>query len=482
MLANALLPLPKIRRRRRRARRSSVFGNALGNAAVRGIQNWQADTRANADATRPLGANPSFGPSLFGGSSTNAFAALGLPAPFGLSDPTQAGAASLSTTNGEATGAQAGVAQSTGSGGGTASPDGKGQYKGYAVPDYSQVDPSLNPQAQAVAAELFAHTAAYVNSVNAHGGSLPLPPAANDPIALVDYNHALQRGLYPSVAANPVTETELPAVENLYTPRVGYYENAYNTYAAGLDDPNASFGVRALGLLGAVATMPLAIPDMMVSGLYNAPNNAGIAGQYAARASLLHGSDRNLAALQSTSYGLNAFLGVGNVVTLGQVGAMSQARAPLTITADIASSARPRLAFQPSSGVILEATPGKTTTILGSYSQNMKPIVNELGNVKSTDFGPRIGGFNVLNVPDELYVTRNQFWTEYNQPWLSNAVTRSDPFLMATEPQFGSASGLFRLNDATGKLELSGFGKEYLYLRQSGFRYDPITKQMVRSP
>ncbi|MHB1059898.1 MAG: LysM peptidoglycan-binding domain-containing protein, partial [Rhodanobacter sp.] len=148
---------------------------------------------------------------------------------------------------------------------------------------------------------------------------------------------------------------------------------------------------------------------------------------------------------------------------------------------DVPNSA-PRLTFQPSSGVVLEAIPGKTTTILGNYSQDMKAIVNELGNVKSTDFGPRTGGFNVLNVPDDLYITPKQFWTEYNQPWLSNTVTRGDPILMATQPQFGPASGLFRLNDATGKLELSGFGKEYLYLRQSGLRYDPITKQMVRSP
>jgi hypothetical protein len=148
----------------------------------------------------------------------------------------------------------------------------------------------------------------------------------------------------------------------------------------------------------------------------------------------------------------------------------------------VTNSAPARLTFQPSSGVILEATLGKTTTILGNYSQDMKAIVNELGNVKSTDFGPRTGGFNVLNVPDELYVTPKQFWADYNQPWLSNAVTRGDPILMATQPQFGPASRLFRLNDATGKLELSGFGKEYLYLRQSGMRYDPITKQMVRSP
>ncbi|WP_274509748.1 hemagglutinin repeat-containing protein [Xanthomonas campestris] len=140
------------------------------------------------------------------------------------------------------------------------------------------------------------------------------------------------------------------------------------------------------------------------------------------------------------------------------------------------------LNFQPSSGILLEATLGKTTTILGSYGQDMKYVVNELGNVKSVDFGPRVDGFNVLNVPDELYISPKQFWNEYNQPWLGNAVNRNDSILMATEPNFGPASKLFRLNDATGKLELSGFGKEYLYLRQEGLRYDPITKKMVNYP
>jgi hypothetical protein len=38
MLANALLPLPKLRRRRRSARRSSVFGNALGGAIANAQQ------------------------------------------------------------------------------------------------------------------------------------------------------------------------------------------------------------------------------------------------------------------------------------------------------------------------------------------------------------------------------------------------------------------------------------------------------------
>ena len=54
MLANALTPQRKRTHRRRSARRSSVFGNALGNAAIQGIQNWQANRAAS---QRSLSAN-----------------------------------------------------------------------------------------------------------------------------------------------------------------------------------------------------------------------------------------------------------------------------------------------------------------------------------------------------------------------------------------------------------------------------------------
>jgi len=139
-----------------------------------------------------------------------------------------------------------------------------------------------------------------------------------------------------------------------------------------------------------------------------------------------------------------------------------------------------RLKHKASSGVDLVSTPDKTTTILGNFRQDMKGIVGELGNKKSTDFGPRTGDFNVLNVPDELYKSPKQFWNEYNEPWLKNAIDRKDPILMATKPEFGSNSLLFRANDATGKMELSGFGKEYLFLRQNGYSFDAATNQMIR--
>lgn len=131
------------------------------------------------------------------------------------------------------------------------------------------------------------------------------------------------------------------------------------------------------------------------------------------------------------------------------------------------------LSYQPTSGASLTAEPGKTTTILGRYNPDMKEIVNELGNQKSLDFGPKSGGFNVLNVPDNLYNTPDQFWQEYNQPWLDQAIKRGDNIVLATEPTAG------KLTDSTGAL--TGFGREYNYLLSKGYIYDSTTKTMLKS-
>jgi hypothetical protein len=83
----------------------------------------------------------------------------------------------------------------------------------------------------------------------------------------------------------------------------------------------------------------------------------------------------------------------------------------------------------------------------------------------------------VLNVPDNLYVSPKQFWVEYNMPWLSEAIARDDIFAMATRPAFdvldvkSGFSVLARPNPVTGKMELSGFGREYLLMRRAGYTY-----------
>ena len=87
------------------------------------------------------------------------------------------------------------------------------------------------------------------------------------------------------------------------------------------------------------------------------------------------------------------------------------------------------------------------------------------------------GGFNLLNTPDELYVSPSQFWNEYNKPWLDNAIEKNDIFKIATEPTWDN---LTRVNMFTGKTELTGFGREYTYLKKYGYYFDTVTKTMVK--
>jgi len=143
----------------------------------------------------------------------------------------------------------------------------------------------------------------------------------------------------------------------------------------------------------------------------------------------------------------------------------------------IENGSKVKLNYVTSNGLVLEAIPNKTTTVLGTYKSDTSAILDELGNVKSLDFGPRDGGFNLLNTPDELYITPNQFWNEYNKPWLDNVIARGDIIKIATEPTWDK---LTCVNKVTGKTELTGFGREYTYLRKHGYSYNNVTKTMSK--
>ncbi|SMC88774.1 hypothetical protein [Papillibacter cinnamivorans] len=136
-----------------------------------------------------------------------------------------------------------------------------------------------------------------------------------------------------------------------------------------------------------------------------------------------------------------------------------------------------KIEYKPSSGVILKANPDKTTTILGSFDKDMKNIVNEMGNVKSTYFGAKKGGFNVLNVPDDMYKSADQFWNDVNKPWLDEVINRGDDIVLATKPT-GRAISYIDIN--TGKEKITGFGREYKYLLDNGYDYDVLTNMMIK--
>ncbi|WP_373760657.1 hypothetical protein [Streptococcus ferus] len=133
--------------------------------------------------------------------------------------------------------------------------------------------------------------------------------------------------------------------------------------------------------------------------------------------------------------------------------------------------------YRTTTGLTLKPTVGKTTTILGTYSSDTGKILDELGNIKSLDFGPRDGGFNLLNTPDELYISPEQFWENYNKPWLDNVIQRGDIIKIATEP---TSQNIYRINKLTGETELTGFGKEFEYLKSNGYKYDDINKRMIK--
>jgi len=132
--------------------------------------------------------------------------------------------------------------------------------------------------------------------------------------------------------------------------------------------------------------------------------------------------------------------------------------------ARLAAESVTTLKYRPISGALLQGEAGRTTTVLGNYRSDIRHILAETGDVKSLDFGAKPGGLNVLNVPDHLYQSPTQFWNQYNKPWLDAALGRGDKIIFATKPDW---SNLTRVN-AAGKLELSGFGKEYLHLRKNG--------------
>jgi hypothetical protein len=130
-----------------------------------------------------------------------------------------------------------------------------------------------------------------------------------------------------------------------------------------------------------------------------------------------------------------------------------------------------------SSGAVLKPNPNKTTTILGSHKKDMKRIIDdELKIAPNTDFGPKKGGFNVLNVPEEIYKSYKspkEFFDAVNKPFLDEAIKRGDDIVMASDPRV--ASNLLKA-DGTPTV----FGMEIKHLMENGYKFDEVTKMMTK--
>lgn len=73
-----------------------------------------------------------------------------------------------------------------------------------------------------------------------------------------------------------------------------------------------------------------------------------------------------------------------------------------------------------------------------------KFIFSETGNFKSLSYDAHDGGFNLLNIPDELSNAEGvDFWNDYNVPFLDEVIGRNDIIQLATTPNQAS---MFKIN------------------------------------
>jgi hypothetical protein len=68
-----------------------------------------------------------------------------------------------------------------------------------------------------------------------------------------------------------------------------------------------------------------------------------------------------------------------------------------------------------------------------------------------------------------------KFWQQVNKPFLDAAIRRGDDIVLATKPD-PTIPNLLKRADGT----LTGFGREFEYLRSQGYSYDVATGTMKK--
>jgi hypothetical protein len=122
---------------------------------------------------------------------------------------------------------------------------------------------------------------------------------------------------------------------------------------------------------------------------------------------------------------------------------------------------------------IIPPNPNKTTTVLGRYQPDMQSAIEvQMVAPKSTNFGSGPGGFNVLNVPDDLVRSAGeQFFEIVNKPFLDEAIRRGDDIALATIPRSKE-----ELVGSSGQLK-GAFAKEMQYLASIDYKPFNVTNE-----
>ncbi|NVO10121.1 MAG: fibronectin type III domain-containing protein [Bacteroidales bacterium] len=201
---------------------------------------------------------------------------------------------------------------------------------------------------------------------------------------------------------------------------------------------------------------------------------------------------------------LGFYEGVINTTIIAEKGGLQNIISKLKIYHGV-SGAPSYIISNVSSGARIISNSNKTTTIVGNYTRygysagDMKTLVgNELlGNLKTAQFGSKKGGFNVLNVSDEMIAANGgyaKFWETFNEPWLTEAINRGDDIWAASNPLdlslvYKGETAIVNsfdeiktfLSKSTIEIEkITGFGKEIKTLIDNGYTYNSNIKMFVK--
>ena len=93
--------------------------------------------------------------------------------------------------------------------------------------------------------------------------------------------------------------------------------------------------------------------------------------------------------------------------------------------------------------VTLTPNPDKVTTIVGKWSNDTGPLIDELGPSHWNMFSANIDGtraakngkFNLLNIDlSGKNLSEQEIWEQLNKPWLEQAMARGDDIILASDP------------------------------------------------
>jgi len=136
-------------------------------------------------------------------------------------------------------------------------------------------------------------------------------------------------------------------------------------------------------------------------------------------------------------------------------------------------------------GTTINLPGDKANVLFGKYNPNGVPgivgevgtddIINELGILKNYSFADNAfelkpGSVHVLNIPDAMANSADDFFDAYNKDFVDMVIRNKDKVnpVLVSDPRKGELLNLFRNNNFTGMP--TGFAKEIKYLRDRGVK------------